>query len=98
MNIVSDLRLRGAHRPELSNMTALSTEAMFSDTQRSCGASQETHRWKVFVTALERAQETLNPNDVRLAYAVWLDFLLAYLPDENRRSQIPVPAFFRGRL
>ena len=98
MNIVSDQRLRDAHRLELGNMTALSTEAMFSDTQPSHGASQETHRWKVFVTALERAQETLNPDDVRLAFAAWPDFLLAHLPDENQRFQIPVPAFFRGRL
>jgi hypothetical protein len=98
MNMVSDQRSRGAYRLELSNMTVLSTEAMFSDTQPSYGTSQETHRWKVFVTALQRAQETLNPDDVRLAYAAWLDFLLAYLPDENQRFQIPVPAFFRGRL
>ena len=98
MNMVSDQRSRGAYRLELSNMTVLSTEAMFSDTQPSYGASQETHRWNVFVTALQRVQETLNPDDVRLAYTAWLDFLLAYLPDENQRSQIPVPAFFRGRL
>jgi hypothetical protein len=98
MNMVSDQRSRGAYRLELINMTALSTEAMISDTRPSYGASQETYRWKVFVTALQRAQETLNPDDVRLAYAAWLDFLLAYLPDENQRSQIPVPAFFRGRL
>ncbi len=97
MNMAFDKCGRAAQRLEFGNMTDPSTEEMPSDSQPSCDA-QQAKLFSVYAAAFKRASETLNPDDERLADAAWWDFLLAYLPDEKQRSEIPVPALFRGRL
>lgn len=98
MNMVSDQHIRGAHRPEFGNKTARSTEKMSSDANATCDAAQQSHCWNVYTSALLRAQKTQNKDDAALAHGAWLDFLLAYLPDEQQPSAIPVPALLRELL
>jgi hypothetical protein len=72
--------------------------ALLVQRQDPFAVCEETLRWENYVAVSERARETLDRDDDQLALAAWNDFLLAYIPDEDKRSTIPTPSFLRGRL
>ena len=72
--------------------------ALLVQRQASFVVGEETLLWDNYVAAAERARETRDRDDDQLALAAWNDFLLAFIPDEHKRSAIPTPRFLRGRL
>jgi hypothetical protein len=83
MNMEFDKSGRRAHRLEFSDTNACLIQGIY---------------WDAYVTALNRAQETRNKDDARLAYAAWVEFNLAYLTAEEQPSEYPVPRLLRGLM
>jgi hypothetical protein len=89
---------QAAQRLEFGNVTARTAHEIASNTDSSCDDWLQTFLWRAYVTALERAEETRNQDDVRLAYAAWLAFNWAYLTEVERLPGITVPKRLRALL
>jgi hypothetical protein len=76
----------------LSNIMARTTSVRSRETS---GVDQQSLRWSAYAAAAECAQQTGSRDDQKRASEAWLDFLLAYLPRVDQRSQIPMPAYLR---
>ena len=98
MNMASNQFGQAAQRLEFTNVIARPAHEIASDTQTSSDDWLQASLWSAYVTALERAEETRNKDDARLADAAWLSFNWAYLTEEERRAGIPVPKRLRALL
>ena len=77
----------------LSNITA---HTMSVRSEEISGADQQSLRWSAYTAAITRERQTGSQDDIELACEAWLDFMVAYLPNPDDRSSIPMPILLRS--
>jgi hypothetical protein len=94
MNMTSDphSRQRASTFRPLSHITAQMTGVQSEETS----VDRQALLWSAYTAADKCAQQTGSQDDIELVREAWLEFMIAYLPNPNDRSSLPMPVLLRS--